>query len=127
MTNMNTAGAEHHNTQRSPQGAIAPAVEATGLVKRYRDNTAVDGVSLSIRPGETFGILGTNGAGKSTTVEMIAGLRKPTEGTVSVYGLDPFTDTAKRSSPFEWCNRPSRINMDSSVTNALNYATARSS
>ncbi|WP_345477036.1 ABC transporter ATP-binding protein [Nesterenkonia rhizosphaerae] len=71
------------------------AVDAQHLVKRYKNKTAVDGISLQIAVGETFGILGTNGAGKTTTVEMIAGLRKPSEGTVRIQGLDPFTDRAK--------------------------------
>lgn len=71
------------------------AIDAEHLVKRYKSKTAVDGISLQVAPGETFGILGTNGAGKTTTVEMIAGLRKPTEGSVKVMGLDPFTDRAK--------------------------------
>lgn len=71
------------------------AVDAQHLVKRYKNKIAVDGISLQIAVGETFGILGTNGAGKTTTVEMIAGLRKPSEGTVRIQGLDPFTDRAK--------------------------------
>lgn len=98
MTNKNTAGADYSTgrTRRSqPHTVSAPAVEAVGLVKQYGDTVAVDGISLAIHPGETFGILGTNGAGKTTTVEMIAGLRTPSEGSVRVYGLDPFKDTAK--------------------------------
>jgi ABC-2 type transport system ATP-binding protein len=71
------------------------AIEARHLVKRYKHKTAVDGISLRVARGETFGILGTNGAGKTTTVEMIAGLRKPTEGSVRILGLDPFTERAK--------------------------------
>lgn len=71
------------------------AIDAQHLVKRYRQKTAVDGISLQVRAGETFGILGTNGAGKTTTVEMIAGLRRPSEGTVRILGLDPFTDRAQ--------------------------------
>lgn len=71
------------------------AITADSLVKRYKGKTAVDGISLEILHGETFGILGANGAGKTTTVEMIAGLRKPTEGTLRLWGLDPFTDRAK--------------------------------
>lgn len=71
------------------------AIDAQHLVKRYKDLVAVDGVSLQVPVGETFGVLGTNGAGKTTTVEMIAGLRRPTEGTVRVLGLDPFADRAK--------------------------------
>ncbi len=71
------------------------AIDAQGLTRRYRHKTAVDDLSLQIAAGETFGILGTNGAGKTTTVEMIAGLRRPTEGTVRIHGLDPFADRAR--------------------------------
>ena len=71
------------------------AIDARHLVKRYRGKTAVDGVDLQIRTGETFGLLGTNGAGKTTTVEMLAGLRRPTQGSVRVLGLSPFGDRAK--------------------------------
>lgn len=71
------------------------AVDAQHLVKRYKHKTAVDGISLQIPAGETFGVLGSNGAGKTTTVEVIAGLRKPTEGSVRILGLDPFTDRDK--------------------------------
>lgn len=71
------------------------AIDAQHLVKRYKNKTAVDGLSVQIPRGETFGILGSNGAGKTTTVEMIAGLRKPTEGTVQILGLDPFTHRAE--------------------------------
>lgn len=72
-----------------------PAILAERLSKRYRDEVAVDDVSLRVEPGETFGILGTNGAGKTTTVEMLAGLRKPDQGTVRILGLDPRSDRAR--------------------------------
>lgn len=71
------------------------AVEARHLVKKYKSKTAVADLSLSIAEGETFGVLGTNGAGKTTAVEMIAGLRKPDSGQVRILGLDPFTDRAR--------------------------------
>ncbi len=72
-----------------------PAVEAVGLVKRYRDMVAVDGLSLRVDVGEVLGVLGTNGAGKTTTVEMIAGLRRPDGGSVRLLGLDPRRDRAR--------------------------------
>ncbi|MDI5976414.1 ABC transporter ATP-binding protein [Amycolatopsis magusensis] len=72
-----------------------PIIEVYGLRKRYGDKLAVDGVSFSVERGEIFGILGPNGAGKTTTVEILEGLRKPDEGTVSVLGLDPQRDTAE--------------------------------
>ncbi|WP_134765240.1 ABC transporter ATP-binding protein [Nocardioides sp. 1609] len=62
------------------------AIEVDGLVKRYGDLRAVDGVSLEVAEGEFVGILGPNGAGKTTTLEMIEGLREPDEGSVRVLG-----------------------------------------
>lgn len=62
------------------------AVSARGLVKRFGDFAAVDGVDLDIRRGEIFGFLGPNGAGKTTTIRMLTSLTPPTEGTVEVYG-----------------------------------------
>lgn len=72
-----------------------PAIDARHLVKRYKNTTAVDGISLRVPAGETLGVLGTNGAGKTTTVEMIAGLRLPTRGRVRILGLDPLSDRAE--------------------------------
>ena len=63
-------------------------IRVQGLVKRYGDVTAVDGVSFDVRRGEVFGILGPNGAGKTTTLEMIEGLRVPTSGTAVIDGID---------------------------------------
>jgi ABC-2 type transport system ATP-binding protein len=67
----------------------APAVLVENLRKRYGGTVAVDDLSLRVDTGEVFGVLGTNGAGKTTTVEIIAGLRPPDRGRVSVLGLDP--------------------------------------
>jgi len=56
------------------------------LVKRYVDNTAVDGVSFDVREGTCFGLLGPNGAGKTTTIEIMEGILAPTSGTVRYRG-----------------------------------------
>ncbi|MEJ0008720.1 MAG: ABC transporter ATP-binding protein [Steroidobacteraceae bacterium] len=56
------------------------------LVKRYADNTAVDGLSLRVREGSCFGLLGPNGAGKTTTIEIMEGILAPTSGTVRYRG-----------------------------------------
>ena len=61
------------------------------LVKQYGAFTAVDGVTLDVRPGEIHGFLGPNGAGKTTTLRMIAGLLKPTSGRIAVNGHDMAT------------------------------------
>jgi len=72
---------------------IASAVSATpialscrGLVKRYEDVVAVDGLDLEIPTGECFGLLGPNGAGKTTTIEILEGLNTPDAGEVRVLG-----------------------------------------
>lgn len=69
-----------------PAAAGPPALHCTGLVKRYGDVTAVDGLDLSVRCGECFGLLGPNGAGKTTTIEVLEGLLPPDEGAVEVLG-----------------------------------------
>jgi lipooligosaccharide transport system ATP-binding protein len=64
-------------------------VTARGLVKRFGDFTAVDGIDIEIRRGEAFGFLGPNGAGKSSTMRMIGCVSPPTEGELAVLGRDP--------------------------------------
>ncbi|MGK5114766.1 ABC transporter ATP-binding protein [Geodermatophilus sp. CPCC 205506] len=66
-----------------------PAVRVRGLVKRYGGKAVVDGLDLDVRPGECFALLGPNGAGKTTTIEILEGVRRRDEGTVSVLGVDP--------------------------------------
>ena len=61
---------------------------ARNLTKRYRDMTAVDGVSFSIREGECFGLVGPNGAGKTSTMKMITCVSPVTEGELRVQGYD---------------------------------------
>lgn len=65
-----------------------PLIEARGLVKRFGDFTAVDGIDVEVRAGEAFGFLGPNGAGKSSTMRMIGCTSPPTAGTLRVFGLD---------------------------------------
>ena len=64
------------------------AVSVKGLVKRYGEIEAVQGIDLAIEPGETFGFLGPNGAGKSTTISMLCTLITPSGGTAEVAGFD---------------------------------------
>jgi ABC-2 type transport system ATP-binding protein len=73
---------------------IEPAVEVTGLVKRYGTKTAVNGLDLFVARGGITAVLGPNGAGKTTTVEVCEGYRRPDGGTVRVLGLDPVTQGA---------------------------------
>ncbi len=66
----------------------AIAVEARGLVKKFDDNLAVNGVDLMIPTGSIYGVLGPNGAGKTTTIRMLATLLKPDAGTARIFGHD---------------------------------------
>jgi ABC-2 type transport system ATP-binding protein len=64
-----------------------PVVETRGLVKRYGDELAVDGIDLRVGPGEIYGLVGPNGAGKTTTMKILATLLAPTSGEAYVTGI----------------------------------------
>jgi drug efflux transport system ATP-binding protein len=68
------------------------AISVKNLTRRFGAFTAVDDLSFDVEPGEIFGFLGANGAGKSTTIRMLCGLLKPTEGTALVGGVDVARD-----------------------------------
>jgi ABC-2 type transport system ATP-binding protein len=68
--------------------AAAAAVELVGVTKRYRTGVALDNVSLTIPAGETLGLIGQNGAGKSTAIRILMGMLAPTAGQVRVLGTD---------------------------------------
>ncbi len=65
------------------------AIVVHGLTKRYHDKTVVNHLNLSIKTGTVFGLLGANGAGKSTAIECILGTKNASEGMVTVLGDDP--------------------------------------
>jgi ABC-2 type transport system ATP-binding protein len=69
-----------------------PILDVRNVSKRFRNVLAVDDVSFSVVPGETVGLVGQNGAGKSTTIHMILGLTTPTSGSVRILGRDPHRD-----------------------------------
>ncbi len=67
-------------------------LEAEGLIKKFGDKTAIDGIDLRIREGDFTGLLGPNGAGKTTTIKTLTGLVKPTGGRICYYGKDFFSN-----------------------------------
>jgi lipooligosaccharide transport system ATP-binding protein len=69
-------------------------IRARGLVKRFGNFTAVDGIDFELSRGEAFGFLGPNGAGKSSTMRMIGCVSPPTAGELTILGLDPVADGA---------------------------------
>ncbi len=70
--------------------AAGPILGMRGVVHRYGDLTAVDRLDLEVRRGEMFGLIGPDGAGKTTTLRIALGLLRPADGTVQTCGLDPY-------------------------------------
>jgi ABC-2 type transport system ATP-binding protein len=87
------------NTSQGPSARPAtdgpddrPTIDVKALSRRFGQFVAVDNLSFAVRRGEIFGFLGSNGAGKSTTIRMLCGLLKPTSGTALVGGVDVSRD-----------------------------------
>ena len=86
---MYTGDSREPKTDNQPVRTSASlAVRTELLTKRFAALTAVDRLSLSVSPGTIFGLLGTNGAGKTTVIKMLTTLLAPTEGIAEVVGLD---------------------------------------
>lgn len=71
------------------------AIEIVDLVVRYGDRDVIDHLALTVRAGEVYGLLGGNGAGKSTTLQAILGFVRPSAGRVRVVGRDPVSEPAE--------------------------------
>ncbi|WP_067434471.1 ATP-binding cassette domain-containing protein [Nocardioides jensenii] len=76
------------DTTSTPARPTDVAVQASGLVKVFGDNRAVDSIDLDVRRGEIYGVLGPNGAGKTTTLMMLATLLRMDGGEASIFGVD---------------------------------------
>src|SRR5215475_6759026 len=77
----------------SPGAENAPAISARNLSKRYGQVTALEGLTLDIRAGEVFGLLGPNGSGKTTFMRLLAGYLMPSAGGLTVAGLDVVSES----------------------------------
>ncbi|MBG0831930.1 ABC transporter ATP-binding protein [Planomonospora sp. ID67723] len=100
-----------------------PLIYARGLVKRFGDFTAVDGIDLEVAPGEAFGFLGPNGAGKSSTMRMISCVSLPTGGELRILGLDPARDGSRIRARLGVCPQLDNLDPDLSVReNLTTYA-----
>jgi lipooligosaccharide transport system ATP-binding protein len=96
-------------------------IHARGLVKRFGDFTAVDGIDVDVRAGEAFGFLGPNGAGKSSTMRMIGCVSPPTDGVLQILGLDPRRDGPRIRARLGVC--PQLDNLDTELTVRENLTT----
>jgi ABC-2 type transport system ATP-binding protein len=79
-------------SQAPPRNEGEDVITVRGLVKRYGDLEAVQGIDLGVRRGEIFGFLGPNGAGKTTTISVLCTLAEASAGTAIVAGCDVATD-----------------------------------
>src|SRR6266705_2008907 len=91
---------------------------ARGLVKRFGDFTAVDGIDFDVRRGEAFGFLGPNGAGKSSTMRMVGAVSPPSGGELRILGLDPAHDGPRIRARLVVC--PQQDSLDPELTTREN-------
>ncbi|MFF4417690.1 ABC transporter ATP-binding protein [Streptosporangium sp. NPDC001559] len=100
-----------------------PLIRARGLVKRFGDFVAVDGIDLEVERGEAFGFLGPNGAGKSSTMRMIGCVSMPSSGELRILGMDPVRDGARIRGRLGVCPQLDNLDPDLSVReNLTTYA-----
>ncbi|MGN6686511.1 MAG: ABC transporter ATP-binding protein [Actinomycetales bacterium] len=88
-----TAADIHTATRDAGPGEVM--IRARNLVKRFGDFTAVAGIDVEVQRGEAFGFLGPNGAGKSSTMRMVGAVSPPTEGELTILGMDPRTEGSR--------------------------------
>lgn len=87
---------------QTPPTTTRGAIQANALTKRYGKSLAVDRLDLAVGRGELFGFLGPNGSGKTTTIRMMTGLLEPTSGSVSIAGIDVWSDPLAAKARFAY-------------------------
>jgi ABC-2 type transport system ATP-binding protein len=97
------------------------SVVAEGLTKEFGDFTAVDHISFQIATGEIFGFLGPNGSGKTTTIRMLLGLLRPTEGSGTVLGYDIVKDPEQIRKRIGYMSQQFSLYNDLTVSENLNF------
>src|SRR5262245_18860328 len=100
----------------------AAAIRAAGLIKRYGETLAVDGLDLDIAPGEFFGLLGPNGSGKTTTIHMLATLIRSTAGSAQVAGFDVGRDAVRAREAIGIVFQESALDRSLTVAENLRFA-----
>src|SRR5512141_962228 len=104
--------------------AAPPVVEALALYKCYGELRAVDGIDFAVARGECFGLLGANGAGKTSTLRMVQAVSPRSGGSLRVLGLDPERDGKRVRARLGVCGQDDSLDPDLSVLdNLLMYGT----
>jgi ABC-2 type transport system ATP-binding protein len=112
-------------TQRFPEPRSGPpALAIEGLRKAYGTTVALAGVDLSVQPGEVLALLGPNGAGKTTLVAIVAGLRRPDAGSVSVAGIDAVGDAPNARRNLGYAPQETGVYLSLRVRDNLRYFAA---
>jgi ABC-2 type transport system ATP-binding protein len=106
-------------SEPAPHGAT---VEATALARRFGDRPALAGVDLRIEAGESFGLLGANGAGKTTFIRLLTGYLVPSSGRVTVDGFDPIADARAVHERIGFVAETSRLYPELRVRGFLRFA-----
>jgi ABC-2 type transport system ATP-binding protein len=117
-------GAQRGEAERSLGTGSGARVEAKALTRRFGARTALDGVTLSVEPGESFGLLGANGAGKTTFIRLVTGYLLPSEGDVRVDGYSPAREASEVRARLGFVPETSRLYPDLGVRGFLRFAGA---
>ena len=104
-----------------PPARPAHAIVVEGLTRRFGERVAVDHLSLTVRAGELYGFLGPNGSGKTTTLRMLCGLLKPSQGTGVVLGLDLARDAERIKAAIGYMSQRFSLYDDLSVIENLRF------
>lgn len=120
MTRIPRPTLRHHHLNGSNELTDSYAVDISHLVKQFGDNTAINDVTLKIQSGRIIGLVGPDGAGKTTLIRLLLGLLLPTSGSISILGLNPATDMDKIHQQIGYMPQKFGLYEDLSVLENLN-------
>jgi ABC-2 type transport system ATP-binding protein len=105
----------------TPDSARQAAISARNLRKAFGTTPALDDVSFEVHAGEMFGIIGPDGAGKTTAIRLMCGLIQPDAGAVCVFGADPFRQPAKASASIGYVSQRFTLYGDLSIDENIEF------
>jgi ABC-2 type transport system ATP-binding protein len=108
-------------SQQQPQDDIIPAIIADRLTKKFSQLTAVESLSFKVLPGEIFGLVGPDGAGKSTSLRMLATIMNPDSGSATIAGFDVYTDAASAKEHLAYMSQKFGLYQDLTVGENVDF------